>query len=97
MAMAKKSPGKLNFGSGSSSSRVAGELFRQMTGIDVVLVPYKSNPTVSRRVWSSRSLRIGRAVVLIQSISLVEARSEFYSVFAESTFQFLYLRSRHAV
>jgi tripartite-type tricarboxylate transporter receptor subunit TctC len=44
IATAKKSPGKLNFGSGSSSSRVAGELFRQMTGIDVVHVPYKSNP-----------------------------------------------------
>ncbi|MDB5732853.1 MAG: transporter substrate-binding protein [Variovorax sp.] len=44
IAMAKKSPGKLNFASGSSSSRVAGELFRQMTGIDVVHVPYKSNP-----------------------------------------------------
>jgi tripartite-type tricarboxylate transporter receptor subunit TctC len=44
IALAKKSPGKLNFGSGSSSSRVAGELFRQMTGIDVVHVPYKSNP-----------------------------------------------------
>lgn len=44
IGLAKKSPGKLNFGSGSSSSRVAGELFRQMTGIDVVHVPYKSNP-----------------------------------------------------
>ncbi len=44
IAMARKSPGKLNFASGSSSSRVAGELFRQMTGIDVVHVPYKSNP-----------------------------------------------------
>ena len=44
IALAKKTPGKLNFGSGSSSSRVAGELFSQMTGIDVVHVPYKSNP-----------------------------------------------------
>lgn len=44
IAAAKKSPGKLNFGSGSSSSRVAGELLKQMTGIDVVNVPYKSNP-----------------------------------------------------
>ncbi len=44
IALAKKTPGKLTFGSGSSSSRVGGELFRQMTGIDVVHVPYKSNP-----------------------------------------------------
>lgn len=44
IAAAKKTPGKLTFGSGSSSSRVGGELFRQMTGIDVIHVPYKSNP-----------------------------------------------------
>jgi tripartite-type tricarboxylate transporter receptor subunit TctC len=44
VAAAKKSPGKLNFGSGSSSSRVASELLKQMAGIDVVNVPYKSNP-----------------------------------------------------
>ena len=44
VAAAKKSPGKLNFGSGSSSSRVASELLKQMAGIDMVNVPYKSNP-----------------------------------------------------
>lgn len=44
IAIAKKSPGKLNFGSGSSSSRVASELLKQMAQIDVVNVPYKSNP-----------------------------------------------------
>src|SRR3546814_215168 len=31
LALAKKSPGKLSFGSGSSSSRIAGELLQQMT------------------------------------------------------------------
>lgn len=44
IAEAKKKPGKLNFGSGSSSSRVAGELLKQMAGIDATNVPYKSNP-----------------------------------------------------
>jgi tripartite-type tricarboxylate transporter receptor subunit TctC len=44
LAQAKKEPGKLSFGSGSSSSRVAGELFKQMTGTDILHVPYKSNP-----------------------------------------------------
>jgi tripartite-type tricarboxylate transporter receptor subunit TctC len=44
IAKAKQSPGKLTFGSGSSSSRVAGELFKQMAGVDIVHVPYKSNP-----------------------------------------------------
>lgn len=41
---AKTRPGKLSFGSGSSSSRVAGELFKQMTGTFIVNIPYRSNP-----------------------------------------------------
>ncbi|MEK8052900.1 tripartite tricarboxylate transporter substrate binding protein [Ideonella sp. DXS22W] len=44
LAAAKAKPGKLSFGSGSSSSRVAGELFQQMAGIELLHVPYKSNP-----------------------------------------------------
>jgi tripartite-type tricarboxylate transporter receptor subunit TctC len=44
IALAKAQPGKISFGSGSSSSRVAGELFQQMAGIDLLHVPYKSNP-----------------------------------------------------
>ena len=43
IALAKKEPGKLSFGSGSSSSRVAGELFQQMAGVQLLHVPYKSN------------------------------------------------------
>ena len=41
---AKKSPGKLTFGSGSSSSRMAGEMLKQLAGVDILHVPYKSNP-----------------------------------------------------
>jgi tripartite-type tricarboxylate transporter receptor subunit TctC len=44
VALAKKQPGKLSFGSGSSSSRIAGELLQQMAGIQILHVPYKSNP-----------------------------------------------------
>jgi hypothetical protein len=44
IALAKKQPGKLSFGSGSSSSRIAGELLQQMAGIQILHVPYKSNP-----------------------------------------------------
>ena len=44
IAHAKKNPGKVNFGSGSSSSRIAGELLQQMAGIQLLHVPYKSNP-----------------------------------------------------
>lgn len=41
---AKTNPGKLTFGYGSGSSRLAGELLKSMAGIDVLPVPYKSNP-----------------------------------------------------
>ncbi len=44
VAYAKKNPGKVTFGSGSSSSRIAGELLQQMAGIQLLHVPYKSNP-----------------------------------------------------
>jgi len=44
VADAKKRPGKLSFGSGSSSSRVAGEMFKQLSNTDILHVPYKSNP-----------------------------------------------------
>ena len=44
IALAKSKPGKISFGSGSSSSRVAGEMFQQMAGLDLLHVPYKSNP-----------------------------------------------------
>lgn len=44
LAAARQAPGKLSFGSGSSSSRVAGELFQQMAGVELLHVPYKSNP-----------------------------------------------------
>jgi tripartite-type tricarboxylate transporter receptor subunit TctC len=44
IALAKKEPGKLSFGSGSSSSRIAGELLMQMADIKLLHIPYKSNP-----------------------------------------------------
>src|SRR5215218_7240051 len=44
IALAKAQPGKISFGSGSSSSRVAGEMLQQLAGIELLHVPYKSNP-----------------------------------------------------
>ena len=44
IAYAKANPGKLTFGSGSSSSRIAGEMLKSLAGIDILHVPYRSNP-----------------------------------------------------
>lgn len=43
-ALAKKAAGQLTFGEGSSSARVAVEMYQQMSGTKLVHVPYKSNP-----------------------------------------------------
>ena len=44
IAYGKANPGKLTFGAGSSSSRMSAELLKTMAGIDMLHVPYKSNP-----------------------------------------------------
>ena len=44
LAAARNTPGKLDFGSGSSSSQVAGFALQQMAHLDMLNVPYKSNP-----------------------------------------------------
>jgi tripartite-type tricarboxylate transporter receptor subunit TctC len=45
VAYAKANPGKLNFGSAGlgNSAHLSAELFKQITGIDMVHVPYKGN------------------------------------------------------
>ena len=46
IAYAKANPGKINMASGGDGTpqHVAGELFKIMTGIDMVHVPYRANP-----------------------------------------------------
>jgi tripartite-type tricarboxylate transporter receptor subunit TctC len=44
IAYAKGNPGKLTFGWGSSSSRIAGEMLKSLGGVDIQGVPYRSNP-----------------------------------------------------
>jgi tripartite-type tricarboxylate transporter receptor subunit TctC len=44
IAYGKANSGKLTFGSGSSSSRIAGEMLKTRAGFDMLHVPYKSNP-----------------------------------------------------
>lgn len=44
VAYAKANPGKVTFGSGSSSSRIAGEMVKVLAGVDLLHVAYRSNP-----------------------------------------------------
>ncbi|MGU3496141.1 Bug family tripartite tricarboxylate transporter substrate binding protein [Xanthobacteraceae bacterium A53D] len=44
IAYAKANPGKLSFGAGSTSSRLAVEMLKTSAGVDILYVPYKSNP-----------------------------------------------------
>jgi tripartite-type tricarboxylate transporter receptor subunit TctC len=46
IAKAKANPGKLNYGAGTITTRLAGYLFNRMAGIDVVFVPYKGSADV---------------------------------------------------
>ena len=44
LTLAKKNPGKMSFGGGNSAARVSGELLKELGGIDIIHVPYKTLP-----------------------------------------------------
>jgi tripartite-type tricarboxylate transporter receptor subunit TctC len=46
IAYAKANPGKLSFGSSEPSSRLAGELFKSLAGVDLLHVPYKGGSQI---------------------------------------------------
>jgi tripartite-type tricarboxylate transporter receptor subunit TctC len=43
---ARTNPGKLSYGVGNSTSHIVGEALKKRTGVDIVRVPYRSNPMV---------------------------------------------------
>ena len=62
VAYAKANPGKLTFGSAGtgSANHLAGEMFRQVTGIDMVHVPYKGNgPAIVDLIGGQIGLMLG--------------------------------------
>ena len=45
VAYVKANPGKLSYGTGNSTGQIVGETLKKRTGIDLVRVAYRSNPT----------------------------------------------------
>lgn len=72
MAYAKAHPGKLNFASAGigASSHLAGELFKQSAGIDIVHVPYKGTGAALADLLS------GKVHMAIDSIVVYKAHIE---------------------
>lgn len=76
LAYAKANPGKLTFGSGASSSRIAGELLKIRGGIDMLHVPYKSNaPAVTDLIAGHISVVISDLTVTMPQARAGKARA----------------------
>jgi tripartite-type tricarboxylate transporter receptor subunit TctC len=72
IALAKSRPGQLNYGSGGigTAPHLAGELFKTMTGVDMVHVPYKgSGPAVTDLLSGQISLMFN---TMIQTVPYVK-------------------------
>ena len=65
VAYAKANPGKMGFGSGTGSARLASEMLKTRAGIDILSVPYKSN------VQALTDLRGGQIQMLFGDIALM--------------------------
>ena len=46
VAYAKANPGKLSYGAGNSTSQIVMEALKKRTGVNILKVPYRSNPMV---------------------------------------------------
>lgn len=65
IAYAKANPGKVNYGSGTGSARLASEMLKAKAGIDMMSVPYKSN------AQALQDLRGGQIQMLFGDIALM--------------------------
>ena len=65
IAYAKANPGKMAFGSGTGSARLASEMLKAKTSIDILSVPYKSN------AQALTDLRGGQIQILLGDIALM--------------------------
>ncbi len=89
IALAKRQPGKLDFASGSTGStgHLAGELFKQMTGTDLVHIPYKgSAPAVADLLAGRVALMFDNLASALPNIQAGKVRALAVSTLRRSTF-----------
>jgi tripartite-type tricarboxylate transporter receptor subunit TctC len=76
IAYAKANPGKISFGSGSTSARMAGEMLKSLAGIDMVNIQYKSNPqAVTDLLGGQIQLVIADAVTTLPHVKAGKIRA----------------------
>ena len=78
IALAKSQPGKLNFSSSGAggSMHVAAELFKSMTGVDMVHIPYKGGaPAVADLLSVQVALAVSTVLETIQHVKAGKVRA----------------------
>jgi tripartite-type tricarboxylate transporter receptor subunit TctC len=78
VALAKARPGSLNFASGGNGSQAhfGGEMFKQLTGVDVVHVPYKGGPDMVLSLLSNQvAFAFPTFVTVLQNVQAGKMRA----------------------
>jgi len=78
IALAKSNPGKINYASAGSgsSSHLAGELFKNLTGVDLVHVPYKGGgPAVTSLIAGETQVGFSTAPSVLQHVKAGRLRA----------------------
>ena len=78
IALAKKEPGKLNYGSGGAGSgpHIVGELFKSAAGLDIVHVPYKgTGPLKSALIAGDVQLAFGNIFAVYPAVQSGQLRA----------------------
>jgi tripartite-type tricarboxylate transporter receptor subunit TctC len=72
-AFAKANPGKLSYGHGNASGQIVGETLKAKLGLNIVRVPYSSNPTALKDLLGN-SIQV-MAIDYLNGVPLVESGS----------------------
>ena len=72
MAFAKANPGKLSYGHGNASAQIVGETIKHKLGLNILRVPYSSNPTALTDLLSNNIQMM--AIDYLNGVPLVESR-----------------------